>query len=67
MNPMLAYAANQIHDPLIMGVISAMAVVVVGFVLWNAFGEKPTTRRTDRRERPARKPRREASISGRFS
>jgi hypothetical protein len=64
MNPILAYAANQVNDPLMMVVIGGLAVIVVGFVLYNAFTEKKSVRRDGREN--IRRPRRPATESGRF-
>ena len=63
MNPTIAYAANQVNDPLMMVIIGGLAVIVVGFVLYNAFTEKKTVRRDVRENR---RPRRPAAESGRF-
>jgi len=66
----LAYQANQITDPLMMTVIGGIALIVVGFVLYNAFaGDKKSgapIRRLPRREHGLRAPRRQTADSGRF-
>lgn len=61
----LAYTANQINDPIAIFVILGIAVVVVGYVLFNAFSAKPNPKA--RYQHPRREDKRKAaSASGRF-
>jgi hypothetical protein len=59
----LATTANQIKDPVAIFVILAMAVVVVGYVLYSSFSAKPNPKARFQRKEKERKP---ASASGRF-
>ena len=59
----LGTIANQLNDPVAMFIIVALAVVVLGFVLYSSFSAKPNAKARYQRKEKERKP---ASASGRF-
>ena len=62
----LAQTANQINSPVAMFVVLGIALVVVGYVLYNAFSAKPNPKARFQHTPRKEKQRKPASASGRF-